>query len=196
MHLKTHLGQGANSILGIGRASAHQFAEHGAKAIYICDYDDSNLEAHKREIAGLWPQVDVHTRKFDAADEKAVKEVIDDAVKQYGRLDVFFANAGTVGPHALFSEIDADDFMNVLRVNSLRSVPPPPPGYLTYPPRPRSRPDPAGSARLVRPNSTDHMSQRLPGRQTRGARDAADVGGQAHGIRQHHRDGVGGRAAV
>lgn len=110
-------------MLGIGRASAHQFAEHGAKAIYICDYDDSNLEAHKREINGLWPQVDVHTRKFDAADEKAVKEVIDDAVKQYGRLDVFFANAGTVGPHALFSEIDADDFMNVLRVNSLRSVP-------------------------------------------------------------------------
>ncbi|EAQ86796.1 hypothetical protein CHGG_08049 [Chaetomium globosum CBS 148.51] len=110
---------GANSMLGIGRASAHQFAEHGAKAIYICDYDDSNLEAHKREINGLWPQVDVHTRKFDAADEKAVKEVIDDAVKQYGRLDVFFANAGTVGPHALFSEIDADDFMNVLRVNSL-----------------------------------------------------------------------------
>ncbi|KAK3297809.1 uncharacterized protein B0H64DRAFT_131983 [Chaetomium fimeti] len=110
---------GANSILGIGRASAHQFAEHGAKAVYICDYDDSNLEAHKREMNGLWPQVEVHTRQFDAADEKAVKGVIDDAIERYGRLDVFFANAGTVGPHALFSDIDADDFMDVMRVNSL-----------------------------------------------------------------------------
>ncbi|KAL2175375.1 uncharacterized protein P884DRAFT_228534 [Thermothelomyces heterothallicus CBS 202.75] len=110
---------GANSVLGIGRASAHQFAEHGARAVYLCDYDDSNLEAHKREINSLWPKVDVHTRKFDAADETAVKEVVDDALARYGRLDVFFANAGIVGPHAVFTDIDADDFMNVLRVNSL-----------------------------------------------------------------------------
>ncbi|KAK4101101.1 NAD(P)-binding protein [Parathielavia hyrcaniae] len=110
---------GANSILGIGRAAAHQFAEHGAKAVYICDYDGTHLEAHKREINALWPQVDVHTRQIDAADEKAVKEVVDDAVKRYGRLDVFFANAGVVGPHALFGDIDAADFMDVLRVNTL-----------------------------------------------------------------------------
>ncbi|KAK4157677.1 hypothetical protein C8A00DRAFT_11493 [Chaetomidium leptoderma] len=110
---------GANSILGIGRASAHQFAEHGAKAIYICDYDGTNLEAHKREINALWPQVEVHPRQFDAADEKSVKDVIDDALQRYGRLDVFFANAGIVGPHALFTDIDADDFMEVMRVNSL-----------------------------------------------------------------------------
>ncbi|KAL2263873.1 hypothetical protein VTK26DRAFT_4669 [Humicola hyalothermophila] len=110
---------GANSILGIGRATAHLFAEHGAKAVYICDYDGSNLEAHKREINTLWPKVDVHARQFDAADEKAVKEVIDDAVKRYGRLDVFFANAGTVGPHAVYKDIEADDFMEVIRVNTL-----------------------------------------------------------------------------
>jgi hypothetical protein len=112
--------KGANSILGIGRASAQQFAENGAKAVYICDFDASNLEAHKREINALWPQVDIHVRQFDAADEKAVKAVVDDAMARYGRLDVFFANAGTVGPHALFGDISADDFMNVLRVNTLR----------------------------------------------------------------------------
>lgn len=113
---------GANSILGIGRASAHQFAQNGAKAVYLCDYDDSNLEAHKREINASWPQVDVHTRQFDAADEKAVKEVIDDALKRYGRLDVFFANAGTVGSVSVFSEVDAGDFMETMRINSLRLV--------------------------------------------------------------------------
>jgi NAD(P)-dependent dehydrogenase (short-subunit alcohol dehydrogenase family) len=111
--------QGANSILGIGRATAHQYAENGARAVYICDFDAANLDAHKREINGLFPQVDIHTRQFDAADEQAVKAVVDDALQRYGRLDVFFANAGIVGPHQLFTDVSAADFMNVMRVNSL-----------------------------------------------------------------------------
>jgi NAD(P)-dependent dehydrogenase (short-subunit alcohol dehydrogenase family) len=61
----------------------------------------------------------MHTRKFDAADEEAVKEVVDDALSRYGRLDVMFANAGIVGDHVIFSETSKEDFMNVLRVNTL-----------------------------------------------------------------------------
>ncbi|KAK0634578.1 hypothetical protein B0T17DRAFT_484929 [Bombardia bombarda] len=110
---------GANSILGIGRASAHQFAQNGAKAVYICDYDDSNLATHKREINAQWPGVDIHTRQFDAADEKAVRGVVDDALSRYGRLDVYFANAGIIGPVANFTDVDADGFMETMRVNSL-----------------------------------------------------------------------------
>ena len=106
-------------MLGIGRASAYQFAQTGAKAVYICDRDDSNLEAHKQEMTASWPGVGVHARKFDAGDEKAVREVVDDALNRYGRLDVFFANAGIAGPMTRFTEIAADDFMETLRVNSL-----------------------------------------------------------------------------
>ncbi|KAI1395996.1 3-oxoacyl-acyl carrier protein reductase [Hypoxylon fuscum] len=108
---------GANSILGIGRASAHLFAENGARAVYICDFDGSNLDTHQREIHALYPAVDVHVRKFDAADEKAVKEVVDHAIQTYGRLDVFFANAGVVGRVALFNDIGKDEFMRVLDTN-------------------------------------------------------------------------------
>ncbi|KAK3683439.1 hypothetical protein B0T22DRAFT_247281 [Podospora appendiculata] len=108
---------GANSAMGIGRASAHQFAQNGAKAVYICDFDGSNLEAHKAEINASWPSVEVHTREMDAADEKAVKEVVDDALSRYGRLDVFFANAGRGGPMASFVDVDVDDFQEVMRVN-------------------------------------------------------------------------------
>lgn len=113
---------GANSVLGIGRASAHQFAENGAKAVYICDFDDKYLAAHKREIEALYPGVDVHARKFDAADEAAVKEVVDHALKTYGRLDVFFANAGVVGRYALFSDVSKDEFMRVFDTNVARFV--------------------------------------------------------------------------
>ncbi|KAI1196805.1 putative 3-oxoacyl-reductase FabG [Nemania serpens] len=109
---------GANSIIGIGRATAHLFAESGAKAVYICDYDSTNLETHKREIASLYPAVDVHARQFDAADEEAVKAVVDHAIQNYGRLDVFFANAGITGPMAAFTNVSKEDFMKVLDTNT------------------------------------------------------------------------------
>ncbi|TGJ88099.1 hypothetical protein E0Z10_g667 [Xylaria hypoxylon] len=109
---------GVNSIMGIGRATAHLFAEGGAKAVYLCDYDSKNLETHKREITSLYPTVDVHVRQFDAADEKAVKAVVDDAMENYGRLDVFFANAGIVGPMAAFTDISKEDFMKIMDTNT------------------------------------------------------------------------------
>lgn len=67
----------------------------------------------------LYPGVEVHTRQFDAADEKAVVAVIDDAISKYGRLDVFFANAGIVGQPMLFTEIDGDAFMQTMKTNAL-----------------------------------------------------------------------------
>lgn len=94
--------------------------------MYLCDYDDSNLAAHKQELNASWPAVDIHTRQFDAGDDAAVQAVVDDAMQRYGRLDVFFANAGTVGPMAAFTDVNADEFMDTMRVNSLRFVPPPP----------------------------------------------------------------------
>ncbi|KAL6796096.1 hypothetical protein GGI42DRAFT_103553 [Trichoderma sp. SZMC 28013] len=110
---------GANSPLGIGRATAHQYAESGARAIYICDFDGSNLEAHKKEINQLHPNVEIHTRQFDASDEGKVKAVVDDAMERYGRLDVFFANAGITGPNVIFTDISVEDFMNVYKINTL-----------------------------------------------------------------------------
>jgi NAD(P)-dependent dehydrogenase (short-subunit alcohol dehydrogenase family) len=110
---------GTNSPLGIGRATAHQYAEHGARAVYLCDYSDSHLETHKRELNSLYPTVDIHVRQFDAADEPALTAVIDHAIATYGRLDVFFANAGIVGTNKLFYDIAGDDFMKTLRTNTL-----------------------------------------------------------------------------
>jgi NAD(P)-dependent dehydrogenase (short-subunit alcohol dehydrogenase family) len=61
--------------------------------------------------------VKVHPRKFDAADEKCVKEVVDHAIETYGRLDIFFANAGVVGNNKLFTDIGEKDFLATLRTN-------------------------------------------------------------------------------
>lgn len=110
---------GANSPAGIGRASAHQFAHNGAKAVYICDFSDSHLATHKREIESLYPGVDVHVRQFDAGDEESVKAVVEDALAKYGRLDIFFANAGMSGQHKAFTDITGDEFMTTMKTNGL-----------------------------------------------------------------------------
>ncbi|KAK7948006.1 uncharacterized protein PG986_008892 [Apiospora aurea] len=110
--------ESTNSLLGIGRAAAHQFAENGARALYLCDFDDSHLAAHQRDLQRLYPEVDVHVRRFDAASSSAVKAVVDDAIKRYGRLDVFFANAGIVGTPAHFKDVDKSEFMQVVETNA------------------------------------------------------------------------------
>lgn len=114
---------GTNSPAGIGRATAHQYAHNGAKAVYLCDFATTYLETHKREINTLYPAVEVHVRQFDAGDEAAVKAVVDDAVQRYGRLDVFFANAGVVGTPKVFGKIGGAEFMSTLRTNVLGFVP-------------------------------------------------------------------------
>jgi len=115
---KVAIVTGANSALGIGRATVHQFAQNGAKAIYVCDFRDDLLDVHKRELKSLYPDVEIHTRAFDAADEAAVEKVVKEAVDSYGRLDVFFANAG-MSTGAIFTETKATAFMEVMRVNTL-----------------------------------------------------------------------------
>lgn len=64
--------------------------------------------------------MDVHPWQFDAADEAKVKAVVDDAMKRYGRLDVFFANAGVVGKPTTFEHFSDDEFMSILKTNVLK----------------------------------------------------------------------------
>ncbi|TKX22605.1 hypothetical protein C1H76_5388 [Elsinoe australis] len=110
---------GTNSPLGIGRASAHQFAQNGARAVYICDYATTYLETHKRELNSLYPSVEIHVVQLDAGKEEDIKSVVDSALSRYGRLDIFFANAGVANPSGRIYEASAKDFMEVMRVNAL-----------------------------------------------------------------------------
>lgn len=87
--------------------------------MYLCDYDETHLPTHRREIESLYPKVEVHVRQFDAGDEASVKAVVDDAVAKYGRLDIMFANAGVIGTPKIYTEIGSEDFMNTLRINTL-----------------------------------------------------------------------------
>ncbi|KAJ7178416.1 hypothetical protein C8R43DRAFT_457759 [Mycena crocata] len=109
---------GVGSLKGIGRASALLFAHEGAKHLYLIDFDSTNLPDLKSTVEKLYPDVKVTALQGDAADEALISGVCERALKEEGKLDVFFANAGIATRDPLESAT-AKDFMNVMRINSL-----------------------------------------------------------------------------
>lgn len=104
----------------MGRASAYQFAYHEAKAVFICDYKNDHLETQKRELNSLYPNVNIHPKQFDAADDAGVKDVVDEALRLYGRLDVFFANAAVGGTWKTVFDTSVEEFESTMRTNLTR----------------------------------------------------------------------------
>lgn len=115
---KTCIITGAGSLKGIGRATALLFAHEGATHLYILDFVADNLPELKETIRQKYPDVKVTTFQADAADETAISSVCEQALKDEGRLDVFFANAGTAST-TLLHDITPKEFMENVRVNTL-----------------------------------------------------------------------------
>ncbi|KAG6918712.1 hypothetical protein DXG01_012197 [Tephrocybe rancida] len=132
---------GVGSLRGIGRATAIRFGHEAAKHLYLIDFDPSNLPELKETIEKLYPDVKVkglgtpcHLRliiishskvtviQADAADEAAISGVCDQALREEGRLDVFYANAGVASRDAL-ADTSTETFMNSMRINALSSAP-------------------------------------------------------------------------
>ncbi|CAI2178507.1 16158_t:CDS:10 [Funneliformis geosporum] len=97
---------GAGSEKGIGRATAWSFAKNDL------------LPQLAKDIQTKYPKVTVISRKLDAASEDDVKSTVDDAIKKFGRLDVFFANAGILRTTRIH-DLEPSKFMEVMRVNVL-----------------------------------------------------------------------------
>lgn len=89
---------------GIGRAAAELFARSGAWVLAV-DVNDS--------VAELAAAERIETGVVDVADETAVAA----CVREAGKLDVMFANAGVAGRVATIDELSAADWRRVLDVN-------------------------------------------------------------------------------
>lgn len=99
---------------GIGRETARQFADRGAKVV-IADLDVEGGTAAVEEIKNAGGEaIFVETDVTDTAETEAM---IDAAVEQFATLDFAFNNAGVGGPQLPVHEIDPDDWEAVLSVN-------------------------------------------------------------------------------
>ena len=92
---------------GMGRATALRFAQEGA-AVVVADLNSQAGEATVSEIAaGGGRAVFQHT---DVASDDAIKALIDRAVREYGRLDITYNNAGIGGATGRLEDTTAPDW--------------------------------------------------------------------------------------
>jgi NAD(P)-dependent dehydrogenase (short-subunit alcohol dehydrogenase family) len=104
---KVAIVTGAGS--GIGRASAIRFAEEGARVVCV-DLKGQDETAATIGAAAIAEQA-------DAGSDSDVQDLVQLALEKFGRLDVFFANAGISGGLASIFEQSVEDWQEILRVN-------------------------------------------------------------------------------
>jgi len=99
---------------GIGRASATLFAAEGAQVVAV-DLSPEGLEITASGIARNGDSC--LTLSMDVGDEESVKAYVAQTIRDYGKLDVIYANAGISGGGVALTDQDVALWEQVLRVN-------------------------------------------------------------------------------
>ncbi|MBY6272655.1 SDR family oxidoreductase [Caldibacillus debilis] len=100
---------------GIGKETAKLFLQEGAKVVLV-DLFDEALEKAKNELSSFG---EVLTVRADVTKEEDVKNYVKVAYEHFGKIDVFFNNAGIEGKVQPITEITVEDFEKVQKVNVL-----------------------------------------------------------------------------
>ena len=95
MKLKEKVAIITGAATGIGRATAILFAREGARVVIADIKDNESNETVKMIREGGGEALFVHTNLAVVPElEKMIKKAVD----TYGRLDIFYHNAGMAGP--------------------------------------------------------------------------------------------------
>jgi 3-oxoacyl-[acyl-carrier protein] reductase len=103
---------------GIGKAIALRFAQEGCNVAFTDLFEDENMKATEAEIAALGVKVKGYASNAAKFDE--TQTVVDQIVKDFGRVDVLVNNAGITKDGAL-KRMTEDQWDAVIAVN-LKSV--------------------------------------------------------------------------
>jgi NAD(P)-dependent dehydrogenase (short-subunit alcohol dehydrogenase family) len=109
---KVAIVTGASS--GIGRATAKLFAQEGAKVV-VGARREAELAELVREIKAAGGEA--VALAGDVQSEQYAEDLVGAAVKQFGRLDIAFNNAGTIGPTGATTEVAEKDWNSAVAVN-------------------------------------------------------------------------------
>jgi 3-oxoacyl-[acyl-carrier protein] reductase len=113
MRLKDKVAIITGAGRGIGKATALKFAQEGAKLL-ISDVNEADLETVAGEIEEAGGKV--VTMKVDVTSRQQVKEMVDKAVRVFGRLDILVNNAGITSDNQLY-KMTEEQWDNVIAVN-------------------------------------------------------------------------------
>src|ERR1700732_1336706 len=104
------------ALTGIGRATAFAFANEGARIVVSGRRDDAG-EALVAELRSLGAQAEFV--RADVRHENEVRNLIDETVARFGRLDVAVNNAGTEGKPGPITEQTAESYTATFDTNVL-----------------------------------------------------------------------------
>lgn len=100
---------------GIGETTAHLFAENGVSMLVIADIQDELGQK-------LVDSIGSHRCRYihcDVTDEEQVKSLVNSTVKDHGRLDIMFSNAGIISSSdQTILNLDLSSFDRVIAVNA------------------------------------------------------------------------------
>ena len=96
----------------LGFAAAKRFIAEGAKVLLV-DVKPDLLDKAVADLHSDWAA----GFAADVSSEKAVKAYVAYAAERFGKIDVFFNNAGIEGPNALIADFPEEAFDRVIQVN-------------------------------------------------------------------------------
>jgi NAD(P)-dependent dehydrogenase (short-subunit alcohol dehydrogenase family) len=110
---KAALITGADS--GIGRAVAIAFAREGADVLisYLDEHEDAQETAHWVEQAGR----KAVRAPGDVAEERHCQGLVEQALREFGRLDILVNNAAMQRTHQSIEEISSEEWDRTFRTN-------------------------------------------------------------------------------
>jgi NAD(P)-dependent dehydrogenase (short-subunit alcohol dehydrogenase family) len=103
---------------GMGRASAIRFAKEGA-AVVVTDLNDEGGASTVAECKSGGGKAVFH--RVDVSSEADIKGAVDRAVREFGRLDIIFNNAGLGGATGPLEKVTADNWDRTMAI-LLRAV--------------------------------------------------------------------------
>ena len=104
------------ALTGIGRAAALIFAQEGARVV-VSGRKDKQGQELVAELQGLGAEA-IFVRA-DVRHEEDVRNLVDQTVKRFGRLDIAVNNAGTEGLRGLVTEQTAESYAATFDSNVL-----------------------------------------------------------------------------
>jgi NAD(P)-dependent dehydrogenase (short-subunit alcohol dehydrogenase family) len=107
------------ALAGIGRAIAEAFAKNGASVV-ISGRDEVKGKALEKELKAQSGEVTFI--RADVRHDDEVKNLVDQAVAKYGRLDVAVDNAGTEGKRGPLTEQTAETYALTFDTNVLGTM--------------------------------------------------------------------------
>lgn len=99
---------------GIGREIAKTLARSGIKVIGNYNKSEEMAKNLKEELAK--ENIDIDIYKTDVGNSKAIKQMVEEIINKYGKIDILINNAG-ISQTKVFTDITDEDWENMIRVN-------------------------------------------------------------------------------